>query len=234
MSASTSAAGTVGSVFVVTHVIPATEPQNTPQKTKFSQGRPEALGTVQIMVGLLLLLFGIIVLPHSDLEIYSGVFLWGSLSFVLAGSVTVSAGKSLNCCLVRGALGANIIAAVTSAAAIIIYILEAFWPHYAYHYYGSSYLNTSTPDWSFTHNYEMVQRAVLAVFCLLEFIVSICIAAFGCYALCPSTDQPIIFINKSLEAASEVPCTYESPPVSEAPPPSEISYEDVKYDTNIV
>uniref|UniRef100_I3IYT5 Membrane-spanning 4-domains subfamily A member 15 n=1 Tax=Oreochromis niloticus TaxID=8128 RepID=I3IYT5_ORENI len=218
MSASTSAAGTVGSVFVVTHVIPATEPQNTPQKTKFSQGRPEALGTVQIMVGLLVLLFGIIVLPHSDLEIYSGVFLWGPLS-------------------VRGALGANVIAAVSSAAAIIIYILEAFWPHYDYHYYGSSYLNTSTPDWSFTPNYERVQRAVfgvLAVLCLLEFIVSICIAAFSCYALCTSTDQPIIFLNKSLEAASEVPCTYESPPVSEAPPPSEVSYEDVKYDTKIV
>ncbi|KAL3980088.1 hypothetical protein ACER0C_016161 [Sarotherodon galilaeus] len=87
MSASTSAAGTVGSIFVVTHVIPATEPQNSPQKTKFSRGRPEALGTVQIMVGLLVLLFGIIVLPRSNLEIYSGVFLWGPLSF------------SINCCL---------------------------------------------------------------------------------------------------------------------------------------
>lgn len=47
MSASSSVATAVGSVVVVTHVIPAPQvgaPQNYAAKNKFSQARPEALG----------------------------------------------------------------------------------------------------------------------------------------------------------------------------------------------
>ncbi|XP_026041141.1 membrane-spanning 4-domains subfamily A member 4A-like [Astatotilapia calliptera] len=125
------------------------------------------LQVIQIMVALTVMVFGILRATRSKgLVSDSLVYIWGPVLFIIAGCMNIYDGTSerrsgthlcditIPVLQVRGALGANVIAAVTSAAAIIIYILEAFWPHYAYHYYGSSYLNTSTPDWSFTHNYE--------------------------------------------------------------------------------
>ncbi|XP_030606086.1 membrane-spanning 4-domains subfamily A member 4A-like [Archocentrus centrarchus] len=209
MSASSSAAERMGGMFVVTQVIPAAAPQNNPKKNKFSQGRPEALGTVQIIIGLMDFLFGLVMLPDY-ITANTGVFVWGPLVFITAGSVTVAAGKRLNRCLVRTALGFNVVAAVASAVAIIIYSTDASYS--GYHYKGS-------------YSSGCVS-CVLAVFGVLEFVVSICVAAFGCYDVCGSTDQPIIMINPMLQPASETQQALpnyanasprEDPPLYEAP-----------------
>ncbi|GLD57684.1 membrane-spanning 4-domains subfamily A member 15-like isoform X1 [Lates japonicus] len=86
-----------------THVHPAPQGATSQRPVgiqKFSRASPMALGTVQIMIGLMTLLFGIVLVAYPDtLGIYSGIFVWGAAIHILAGSLTVAAGKSLNRCL---------------------------------------------------------------------------------------------------------------------------------------
>nr|XP_033470432.1 membrane-spanning 4-domains subfamily A member 4A-like isoform X3 [Epinephelus lanceolatus] len=100
------ASAAAGSVVVVTHVHPL--PQglghqhyvDTPGR--FSKGRLLALGTVQIMIGLMVLLFGVAMAVNADtIGVFSGIFVWGALFYIAAGSLTVAAGNSMNCCMSR-------------------------------------------------------------------------------------------------------------------------------------
>uniref|UniRef100_A0A3B5A712 Membrane-spanning 4-domains subfamily A member 15-like n=1 Tax=Stegastes partitus TaxID=144197 RepID=A0A3B5A712_9TELE len=244
-----------GGIFVITHVIPAAPTaasQNRPEKVQFSGGRPQALGTVQILIGLVVLFFGLIQLPYSHaLEIYSGVFVWAALTFITAGSVTVAAGRLSSRRLVKAALGLSAAAAVISAAATIIYCMNAIISHSGVYYrepinccwFNGSYYSCCY-DWE-SYYIDWVPAVgvscVLAVFSFLVLIVSVRIAMFGYRALSHSTNQPpVIMINQLLEAASQTPKpmptyeasptpTYEVPPAPEAPPPSEDNYE-VCYD----
>ncbi|XP_033062273.1 membrane-spanning 4-domains subfamily A member 12-like isoform X4 [Trachypithecus francoisi] len=72
----------------------------------------KALGVIQIMVGLMHLGFGIIlcliVFPYgrvyrfASTAVISGYPFWGGLSFIISGSLTVSASKELSSCLLSG------------------------------------------------------------------------------------------------------------------------------------
>ncbi|XP_069032665.1 membrane-spanning 4-domains subfamily A member 3-like [Embiotoca jacksoni] len=218
MSASSSAGG----VFVVTHVITAPQaaaaPQNplSPEKHRFMRGRPEALGTVQILVGLTVVLVELTMVSFEfSLGIHSGIFIWGALSYITAGSLTVAAGRSLKRSQVNTALGFNIVAAVSSAVASAIYVVDAIQFFTANNYYGISYY------WSTPNNDCLVHAggisSVLAVFSVLQFTVSNCvIVANGCKASGQPTDQqPIVVTNQSVIPALE---TQEAPPMYEPPP----------------
>ncbi|GAA6216890.1 membrane-spanning 4-domains subfamily A member 4D-like [Lates japonicus] len=137
---SSSVSSTTGGVVVVTHVHPTpqgAEPKHPVGIQKFSKGRPMVLGTIQIIIGLMTLLFGIVMVIRADtLGIFSGFFVWGALIYITAGSLTVAAGKSLNRCRVIAALVLSVIAAVAACAAVILYFLDAvIWmPCYDYSY----------------------------------------------------------------------------------------------------
>ncbi|XP_010903736.2 membrane-spanning 4-domains subfamily A member 4A [Esox lucius] len=90
----------------------------------FRMGQPKALGTIQIMIGLVMLLLGIVMAssPMPDnVGVVSGIFVWGSLIFILAGSLTVAADNHLNQCQVKGSLGMNVIAVIIALTCIILY-----------------------------------------------------------------------------------------------------------------
>ncbi|KAF1388593.1 hypothetical protein PFLUV_G00091900 [Perca fluviatilis] len=249
MSASTSIATAAGGVLVVTHVIPAPQgaaTQNSAEKKKHRE-QLLALGTVQIMIGLAVFLFELAMIPDTyTLGMYSGAFVWAPLFDILSGSLLVSAGTSMNKCRVNGGVGLSVVAAVASAAAASIYVLDAlhvtgyldleYNNTYYYHhdYYYSSYVTCGV-------------SGVLAVFSFLGFIVSICITGLGYKASPQSPDQQLfIMTNQSHEAASQMSettptqgttPTYEAPPIPETPPPSESDYETLKpqeYNTDIV
>uniref|UniRef100_A0A4W6DYE1 Uncharacterized protein n=1 Tax=Lates calcarifer TaxID=8187 RepID=A0A4W6DYE1_LATCA len=209
---SSSVSTTVGGVVVVTHVYPA--PRGAAHKRpvgiqKFIKAQPTALGTVQIMIGLMALMFGIVMVVQPDtMGVYSGIFAWGAvivsliifmiliismlqqlmfgqtelqcfcpslLQYIIAGSLTVAAGKSLNRCMVNGALAVNILAAGVSFVATILYFLDSARIRWVTcrDYSGTCFLYQSR-----TKGF----MGVLAVFHSLALFVSITVAAFACRA----------------------------------------------------
>uniref|UniRef100_A0A6Q2YEM8 Uncharacterized protein n=1 Tax=Esox lucius TaxID=8010 RepID=A0A6Q2YEM8_ESOLU len=160
---------------------------------RFQLGHPKALGTVQIMIALVMLLIGIVMAwsPRPDnIGVLSGIFVWGSIIFVIAGSLTVAADNHLNKCRVQGSLGMNVVAAVTSFFGLFLYSMDTGGIMLYYycnhpsshgHYYDTDIVSGSCPAY-LTRSQGI--SGVLVILSLLEFIVSICVSSFGCKAVC--------------------------------------------------
>ncbi|XP_060724983.1 membrane-spanning 4-domains subfamily A member 4A-like [Tachysurus vachellii] len=185
----------VGSSYtVVTQVIPSsTAEQNSTQTIsplrKFLKGEPKALGTVQIMIGLLTLLFGIVsaTFPESVI-IFSGVVFWSPVFHIISGSLAVSASNKLNSCVVKATLILNIFSTLSAGITIIFLFLDLIFGSYRYSHYEDSY------SYNYYASESMGQgiTGVLLVFTLLQFCISIALSAFACKATC--TSEPTLNI----------------------------------------
>ncbi|KAF4080279.1 hypothetical protein AMELA_G00168540 [Ameiurus melas] len=193
----------VGSGYtIVTQVLPSstasnTADQNSPQMLgtlrKFLKGEPKALGAVQIMIGSLTILFGIVMAIYPQtISVYSGVTFWGSLLHITAGSLAVSASNKLNACVVKGAMVVNIFSTLAAGIAIIILSMDlAFWRHFpSCYYYDGRYGRYGCDNNYLTESRTNGITGVLLVFSLLQFAISIAISAFTCKAIC--TNEPTL------------------------------------------
>ncbi|XP_035486083.2 membrane-spanning 4-domains subfamily A member 4A-like isoform X2 [Scophthalmus maximus] len=197
---------TVDGVVVVTHVHPAPQgagPRHGATLQRFSRSWPLVLGTVQIMIGLIILLFGIAMTVYADsLGVFSGIFVWGAALYIIAGSLTVAAGKYLTRCLVNAALALCVIAAVVSATGTILYSLDAAGLMFYCYYHGSGQYDCYT----YMTRTQGVS-GVLAVFNLLELTVSITIAGYACRAACNCTQEPpsVVYVPAASVVAQAAP-----------------------------
>ncbi|XP_030638982.1 membrane-spanning 4-domains subfamily A member 4A-like [Chanos chanos] len=176
---------------VVTHVYPQQQTATTPVTgvssrvptllAKFLRGEPKALGTVQILIGVMMLLFGIVLAVHgASISTYSGVAIWGCLIHISSGSLGVAAENNLNKCLVKGSLVMNIFSTITAGISVIFFSLDMVYQHfYDYCYEYDCYQLGS--QLSSTLNGV---SGVLLVLSILQFFISISVSAFACKATC--------------------------------------------------
>lgn len=177
MSSPASASASDSAGGVLTQVYP-------PQRA-FILVHPLAVGTVQIMIGVMVFLFGLVdVIVGLSLGASSSILLWGPAFYITSGSLTVAAGKYFSRCLVNTTLAFNVVASVVSLVAVFLYAIDASGVFAScYDNSGSNYLYC---DLYLTRMKGFA--GVLAVFNALEFFVSITVALFAC-ATCNHDNQ---------------------------------------------
>ncbi|XP_028837726.1 membrane-spanning 4-domains subfamily A member 4D-like isoform X2 [Denticeps clupeoides] len=189
---------------------------------KFLKGEPKALGTVEIMIGVIMFLFGIVIARKSEgVVLYSGIMFWGAIIYVIAGSLSVAAEKNLNRCLVKASLGMNVVSSTVAGTAIILHSVDFIIILSSRYGFSDSYY--------FTHPYEKYQttalgiNSVMLILAVLEFIVSIYVSAFGCRATCTSSTQPLtVHISGSMPGSmpiSTIPVSGLNTSETAHPPP---------------
>ncbi|XP_017548526.1 membrane-spanning 4-domains subfamily A member 4A-like [Pygocentrus nattereri] len=182
---------------IVTHVIsPPTSTQTGENIStggplqNFLKGEPKALGTVQIMIGLMTFMFGIVITIYVDLiiTVYSGIAFWGALMYIITGSLAVAASNKLHRCVVKGALVMNVLSSIVAGVAIILLSLD---------FVISALYAPCRYDGTFNCNRSQSTgiNAVLLIFSIMQFIISICVSAFACKSTCkaePSVNVTVV------------------------------------------
>ncbi|KAF5896768.1 membrane-spanning 4-domains subfamily A member 4A-like, partial [Clarias magur] len=158
---------------IVTQVIPTSTAQSAAEANchqtpsplqKFLKGEPKALGTIQIINGLWMLLVSLVNM-HPFLE-WDGLVFWSSVFHIFSGSLTVSASNKFRPCAVKGAMGMNILSAISAAITVVLLSLNMMY------------------SWRFLIGIY----GILLVFSLLQVAIAISVSAFAFKAL--HSNQP--------------------------------------------
>ncbi|KAK1151555.1 membrane-spanning 4-domains subfamily A member 4D-like isoform X1 [Acipenser oxyrinchus oxyrinchus] len=210
------------------HVVPSSALCQLSEKLKrFLKGEPRPLGTVQILIGVISIMFGgvLSVTPFS-ISAATGTPYWTGVLYIISGSLCVAADRTPKASLIKAALGMNVVSSVAAGIAICFYCVDLPF------YYGTSvcsYPSSQSRDHYYGYRCEAIVlaaqrtttgiKSVLLIFSLLQFCVSVSMAAFACKAACHNTYTPVIVVHNSFRAAEVVGQDCESEDAKSEPPP---------------
>jgi hypothetical protein len=183
--------------------------QSRPQQyTNYRRKQSLGLGVLQIIVGVLCIIFNAV--AFGFLPTFSTVAhgVWGGILFIITGSFGVSASKSPTKCKVITFMVLCIISACVSAVLVALGILGALFPagycsrynSYNGYYYGYSSSNSNECNTSI--NVSIAMNSLVACLGLIEGIAAIWGSANGCKASCccdnnnvNTTATPVQFVT---------------------------------------
>ncbi|XP_058870591.1 high affinity immunoglobulin epsilon receptor subunit beta-like isoform X2 [Acipenser ruthenus] len=104
---------------------PGTEARQLPGSMQtFLRGQPKALGVVQIMIGIVSLLFGPVLMNADTVEGIIGLPFWTGVWYIISGSLAVAAENTRRRGLVKACLGMNVVSSVFAGFGIILYSIS--------------------------------------------------------------------------------------------------------------
>ncbi|XP_053354290.1 membrane-spanning 4-domains subfamily A member 12-like [Clarias gariepinus] len=84
----------------------------------------KSLGPVQVMIGVVIFMFGIITKDISDLSVLSRVMFWGSVSFFCSGATSAATVDHRHSFLVKSSLILNLISTIAALVAVIVLSID--------------------------------------------------------------------------------------------------------------
>ncbi|XP_069837181.1 membrane-spanning 4-domains subfamily A member 8-like [Dendropsophus ebraccatus] len=194
----------------VANVVPPNTDPSSPFYQTFLKGKPKALGILLIVLAILEIALGIALgFTLSSITLPSGNPFWGSIFYIIAGSLTIAAHSKPNLCLVKGSLSLNIISSIFSSIALILNIVDIviagcyYYTDYYGNYYGDNYRRCRQ---KLVSEYAVI--SLLLIVNLLLFCVSFSLSIFGCRSLSNvSSNSPQVFLIQNDVVVSMNPST---------------------------
>ncbi|XP_076869781.1 membrane-spanning 4-domains subfamily A member 4A-like isoform X1 [Brachyhypopomus gauderio] len=192
----------------------------TPLK-KFLKGKPKALGIVQVMVGVISFqLFIVLSSVEYGVFLQSGFLIWGPLIYLIAGIISIIAESKPSSGMVKASIAVNVISAVTAGIGIIMLAMDLASSQFSYYTW-----NYTCGIYYFENTYRLKYgiEGVLILLTVFQFIISLCIAGFGCNAVCwTETVVPEVHIYATASSVSTANINTNKPDISGEP-----IYDDV-------
>ncbi|XP_058871483.1 membrane-spanning 4-domains subfamily A member 4A-like [Acipenser ruthenus] len=133
-SAMASHVTTAGGFVIVTHkyplssagqAAPGTVARQLPGPLQtFLRGQPKALGVVQIIIGIVSLLFGPVLMNANMFAGIIGLPFWTGVWYIISGSLAVAADNTHRRGLVKACLGMNVVSSVFAGVGSILYSIS--------------------------------------------------------------------------------------------------------------
>ncbi|KAK1153200.1 membrane-spanning 4-domains subfamily A member 4A-like, partial [Acipenser oxyrinchus oxyrinchus] len=133
---------------------------------------------VQIIIGIVSLLFGPVLVTTYTIAGIIGLPFWTGVWYIISGSLAVAAENTHRRGLVKACLGMNVVSSVFAGVGSILYSISV--SIVSFH---MDYLNRSADYYDHLSNHMGI-LAVLLVLNILEMCIAIAASAFGCKSEC--------------------------------------------------
>ncbi|XP_048122871.1 membrane-spanning 4-domains subfamily A member 4A-like [Alosa alosa] len=143
----------------------------------FLRRNPKTLGAVQIVVGGVMLMFGVeMTIYIHAMSARSGVLFWGGLMFVNAGALSIATDRKLTVRLVKATFGVNIFSSIFALIGIVLHSFDlAMFAYLLKSQLSSKCVQSRTLYLSRTVGIS----AVMLTLSLLELIIGIYLCVFA-------------------------------------------------------